>query len=307
MPAELPKLNIPKNFKGYQLVRCLGTGFMAETYLGSLEERGKIKEVVVKFVRPELARRLPSANIPQNRDVDMRFLRYGGVADGRRGQWACHYVTDFLNVKPLTLEVLAEATFEERLLFFQEIADALVWLHGYGDGAIHGNLRPTNILVRKQRVSRTETKIEPIITDLGFHYIYDGAIHDDPEWAPRLYPYMAPELIEGFVAAGAGGEFALTAAMDIYALGATICHAFTGAVPFTLNGECTREEILAAKRDERYLIVVKNDPTSRLDIRAFNGFVRKCLAFEPGERHADMKVFAEELRRCLEPEEAAKV
>lgn len=101
-----------------------------------------------------------------------------------------------------------------------QIADALDWLHS--NGVYHRDVKPSNILIMEDDTVR--------LADLGVaacgsppRGLPDGWIEEDV----GTLGYAAPELLRDPGLA--------TAAIDVYALGVTLCELLTGRLPWTLS------------------------------------------------------------------------
>ncbi|MCP4287527.1 MAG: protein kinase [Gammaproteobacteria bacterium] len=88
--------------------------------------------------------------------------------------------------------------------FIQPVADALDHLHSRG--AVHGNLKPVNILIDPQG--------QPLVTDFGYTQGIDVG--------PQENAYLSPEQTQGGT---------VDRRTDVYALGVLLYHMLTGETP----------------------------------------------------------------------------
>ena len=204
--ARIPELDIP----GYVLDDILAEGGMGSIF--QAHDKGTGQPVAIKILHPGYAKhdefvgrfiqearaagRLSHPNI-------VKVFNVGKTASGR------YYFTMEL-VKGSTLtQKIAGLSIRDAARMFYEIADALDYSHRRG--IIHRDIKPDNILIGQDG--------EPKLTDLGIAVLDQ---QDMKQVGPRVLGtphYMSPEQASGKN---------ITAATDIYSLGATFYHVFAG-------------------------------------------------------------------------------
>lgn len=97
--------------------------------------------------------------------------------------------------------------------YFRQIADALQFAHERG--AVHRDLKPANVLI--------DGREQLYLSDFGFARLVGVDLHTRSSMTLGTPVYMAPEQIEG-------GD--ITAATDVYALGAVLYQMMTGRRPY---------------------------------------------------------------------------
>jgi serine/threonine-protein kinase len=155
-----------------------------------------------------------------------------------------------------------------------KVAGAVDFLHRRG--ILHRDLKPSNILLASVG-SR-----EPLVCDFGL-----ACRLDEEHTAPRVVgtpPYMAPEQMEGE---------ALTAAADIWSLGAVLYELLTGHPPFVdaagrLDGACKRAGEPVPPRERNGAV----DDLERICLR--------CLGRVPAARYGTAGELADDLRWYLD-------
>jgi TolB-like protein/tRNA A-37 threonylcarbamoyl transferase component Bud32/Flp pilus assembly protein TadD len=159
-----------------------------------------------------------------------------------------------------------------------KLAGAVQYAHE--KGILHRDLKPANVLL--------DGRGEPLVGDFGLSKWLDTTTHLTPTLTIFGTPgYIAPEQING-----SAGK--LTAAADVYSLGAILFDLLTGSPPFL--GEHALKVIQQASE--------KPAPKLRtlapmLD-RDLETICAKCLEREPGARYRSAGALAEDLERWLE-------
>ncbi|MGH3959079.1 serine/threonine-protein kinase [Mycobacterium sp.] len=107
----------------------------------------------------------------------------------------------------------------DQLAALRQIADALDYVHG--QGIVHGDVKPANILVAKD-FSRSGA----CLIDFGVAHAVVDDVFRRPKDVQASLPYAAPEVLCGR---------APTAATDEYALACSAVELLTGAPPFAAD------------------------------------------------------------------------
>jgi serine/threonine protein kinase len=270
-PTELPLDPFPGE---YALVGRLGEGFFGQVWL---------------------ARELT----PLARLVALKFLQFGG-APGRREQaftalgndartlagfnhpnivqvytWRQHPV----HGPCLVLQYVEGGSLEARVQkagplpwalaarYVADVADGLRAVHARG--IIHRDLKPANMLWDAARD-------EALLTDFGI-----AARLADPATVAGTIPYMAPEAFDG----------ALSPALDVYGLAASLFWLITAETPFR-----ARDAVLLIDEARRGL--PSPDPRCAGLPAELERLIRAGLAFHPEDRPS-LQAFARTLRGAL--------
>ncbi|MGD0836116.1 MAG: sigma 54-interacting transcriptional regulator, partial [Polyangia bacterium] len=204
----------------YRRLRRLGEGGNGEIIL--VDDMTAGDRAVLKLVSTEA----PSARL------GLEFLRLtelahpnivrvrdaGIVAD--EGHPRAFMVMDYVAGPPLA-EVLARSSGEARAVAFlaasRALADALAYLHGRG--VWHGDISPANV--------RCDESGRPILLDFG---LAGNEMPAPSATASGTLGFMAPEALVGERGPSA----------DLFSLGATLYHAWTGSAPFGVGLDSAR-------------------------------------------------------------------
>ncbi len=152
--------------------------------------------------------------------------------------------------------------------------------HAHSRGILHRDLKPGNVVL--------DGHDEPLVSDFGLAKWLDTT--DDLTRTPTVFGtpgYIAPEQVRGPAAK-------LTAAADVYSLGAILFDLLTGGPPF--SGEHALAAIQqASERPAPKLRTLV--PTLDRDLETI---CAKCLEGEPDARYRSAGALAEDLERWLD-------
>jgi serine/threonine-protein kinase len=264
----------------WALDALLGVGGMAAVYAATHRNS---KRAAIKVLHPELS---------THRDIRERFLREGYVANqvNHRGTVTVHddVVTED-GTTFLVMDLLEGETLDERvelhggalgpievLSYIDRVLDVVEAAHE--KGIIHRDLKPENIFItRDGSVKVLDFGVARILRPrMGTPITESGIVLGTPA-------FMAPEQ-----ALGAWNE--VDARTDIFALGATLFNALTGALVH--EGSTANEAVaLAVRQRARPLETVL--PTVRPRLASL---VDRALAYEKSRRWQSAKAMHEALR-----------
>ncbi len=292
---------------GLELVGLLGYGGMGVVF--KARQAALDRDVAVKFLRD--AHRVD----PARRE---RFLQEARAVARLRHPHLVQ-VYDFGEVPPgggaasqpyLVLEYVSGGSLADRLRglpqppqqaarLVETLADAIHCAHQ--QGVIHRDLKPANVLLQRAEGEEEghpdgvrgprSSPPRPLTADLcakvtdfglakcpaGSGLTHSGDVLGTPS-------YMAPEQAAGRVKA-------ITAAVDVYGLGAILYETLTGRPPFAA---ATVEATLGLVRQDEPVPPRRLQPTVPRDLETI---CLKCLRKEPGRRYASARDLADDLRR----------
>lgn len=290
--------NIPQQLSGdYQIIRELGTGGMGVVYLARQRSLGRL--VALKMMRDnrlssptDRARfRAEAAAVAQLKHPNI--VTVFEVGEHQDIPWiVMEYVDGVTLGKRLTHGPLPQ---REAARIVSMIAKALQ--HAHEIGILHRDLKPNNILLpvltqtEDSSTSPTSSEVQSIkIVDFGLAKQL-SVTEGTTQWRTQTGAivgtpgYMSPEQAQG--------KRELTAAADIYALGAILYECLTGRPPFQ-----------AATPIDALLMVLEQEPvpprllTSGID-RELELICMKCLQKIPTHRYPTAAALANDLDAYL--------
>jgi serine/threonine-protein kinase len=204
---------------GYKVLGKLGSGAMAVVYKArqlSLDRVVAIKVLPKKFVQKSdyverfykegrLAARLNHNNIVQAIDVG----EVGGLY---------YFVMEYVEGKTLYDDLSKGKVFSEKEALDIVIQVAKALAHAHGQGLIHRDVKPKNIMIHKDgTVKLADMGLAREASDIK------AAKHEQGKAFGTPY-YIAPEQIRG--------DIDIDGRADIYSLGGTLYHMVAGRVPY---------------------------------------------------------------------------
>ncbi|MFI8106361.1 serine/threonine-protein kinase [Streptomyces sp. NPDC086023] len=240
----------------YRITGRLGAGGMGSVYLG--RSRGG-RAVAVKVVRPELAedpvfRRRFAREVSAARQVNGVFT--AGLVDADPDGDPPWLATAYVSGPSLNDAVRAHGPWPEQsvLALAAGVAEALEAIHA--QDVVHRDLKPSNVLLSPDG---------PRVIDFGISVVADGATDLTRTGFMVGTPgFMSPEQLTGEP---------VTAAADVFALGALLTFTATGTGPF---GAGTVSQLM-------YRVVHHEPDLGALPAR-LRDVVGRCLAKEPAVR-----------------------
>ncbi|MGW7385811.1 serine/threonine protein kinase [Streptomyces sp. NPDC054794] len=276
----------PAHIGTHTLLARLGAGGMGQVYLGR-SPGGRL--VAIKVIRDE---------ITDHPEALARFRREVETARAVRSAYTANLIDASLDAAPywLATEYVAGPTLggavgksgafpvDSARRLFAALAEALASVHGYG--ITHRDLKPQNVILSPRG---------PLLIDFGIaRGVADTAL-TQTGLAPGTPGYTAPEVLT---------SNQVTAAADVFALGATLAYAATGRPPFgsgpahAVSYRAVHEEIdLAGVEPDLAVLIqecVAKDPAQRPELGSVIGrcAVSSSLAEDPfyGRLTADAEV-----------------
>jgi len=284
LPAESLQLDLDdpaqRRFGDYELLELLGEGGMGVVYRA--RQASLDREVAVKLL---------SAGPWASREFIARFERE--AQNAARMQHPAivtiYEVGSFEGMQFFSMRLVRGESLSSRLrrgekftpreaaALMRTVAEAVGYAHSLG--VLHLDLKPANVLL-------DETG-QPYVADFGLARRLENALAVDNDEISGTPAYMAPEQAQ--VRANK-----LTAATDIWGLGAILYQLLTGQPPFRAE---TAQETVKLVLEGRVRTPRRWVSTLPLDVQAI---VMRCLSRNPAERYPTARALADDLARFIE-------
>ncbi|MBS0264703.1 MAG: efflux RND transporter periplasmic adaptor subunit [Planctomycetes bacterium] len=234
---EMPPL--PDGCANYELLGVLGRGGMGVVFLA--RHRQLNRRVALKVVRPDALSSREARQMFQREIQILGQLNHPGIVmatDAGTVASGAYLVMELIEGADLG-RVVREGgplTVEAACAVGRQVAEALAAAHG--SGAIHRDVKPSNIMVDLNGRAR--------LLDFGLAHMTLMMQHSGDTSVGRLLgtlDYMAPEQ--------AGGQCPVDSRADLYSLGATLFFLLTGRPPHgSRKGRSMLEQIRAISHED---------------------------------------------------------
>ncbi len=263
-----------RRFGDYELLAELGRGGMGVVYRARQLSLDRI--VALKFIAAGLSDTHQVARFVGEARAAARLVHPNIVPVFEVGSVdEIHYFSmPLIDGESLEQRLQQPMVTPELLRLLLRVCEAVDYAHRLG--LLHLDLKPSNVLI--------DERGEPLIADFGLarHMDENGAVQaQEVSGTPS---FMAPEqiLIK---------QYRLTAATDLYALGALLYRCLSGHSP---HGDGGSDELIRRALAGRIRPLRELAPKVAPDLAAV---CEKCLALEPRDRYPSARALIDDLRR----------
>ena len=285
----------------YRIDALIGEGGMGRVYRAHRADGAFDQTVALKVVRQSLALAGTdvAARLRRERDF-LATLDPPGIArlidGGETSDGVPYLVTEFVDGAPITTWADAHAlVVRDRVRLVAEVARAVD--HAHRRFVVHRDLKPSNVLVTER-----DGAPRPVVLDFGIAKLLaeaeegTGAFPLTRTGMRMLTPaYAAPELFDS--------TLGVTAAADVYGLGALLYELLTGARP---HGDAPVVPVTEPTRPSQVVREARAQPTSSTGAlaRSLRGdldvICLKALHPDPARRYPSAADLAVDLERHLD-------
>ncbi len=279
-------LDLPASFGKYFLTDKIATGGMAEIYLAKLIGPGGFeKQLVIKQIHPELGGKPAFVDLFVAEAKTLVGLSHGNIVPiYELGLIEDRYFIAMEYIDGPTLDRLqrsldaCDAAMEPAMAVYviSEILKGLDYAHRKGDGVIHRDLSPRNVMLSREG----EVKLVDfgIAVPLGHEREGDGGV------PVGSFPYMSPEQVRGQ---------RLTGQSDVFSAGVLLWEMLVGQPLFA---RASAEDTLAAVTDAP----IAPPSARRSDVPpALDAICLRALARDPAERYPSAAAYLADVHRHL--------
>ncbi len=263
-----------RRFGDYELLAELGRGGMGVVYRARQLSLDRI--VALKFIAAGLSDTHQVARFVGEARAAARLVHPNIVPVYEVGSVGeIHYFSmPLIDGVSLEQRLQQEMATPELLRLLLRVCEAVDYAHRLG--LLHLDLKPSNVLI--------DERGEPLIADFGLARHMDDSGAVQAQEVSGTPSFMAPEqiLIK---------QYRLTAATDLYALGALLYRALSGHSP---HGEGGSDELIRRALAGRIRPLRELAPKVAPDLAAV---CEKCLALEPRDRYPSARALIDDLRR----------
>ena len=288
----------PGRIDKYELQEPLGQGEMTEVWKAfDIQSR---RYVAIKFLRANLQQVPDFVTRFQRETLAIASLRHPNIVQYHdfsisqlpgAGNVTAYMVMDFVDGGTLAGYIHSTSRQGKFLpaidiiRLFTSIGMAVDYAHQHG--RVHGQLKPTNILLDKRNTSRNVMG-EPIVTDFGMDKLLGIAVGNTGGWRIGTPLYTAPEQIMGSPA---------DERSDIYSLGIMLYEICTGTPPFLGNNAATIMMQQVNTLPASPALINPGLPPALITI------TMRCIAKEPWARFPTASSLVEDLAQAIRQEE----
>ena len=193
------------------------------------------QSVVLKFINPKIAAQRELQGLLNHATDIVTGLSHDHIVqvyNSSRNNGRYYIVSDYIAGRSLDKVVQSMLKhkrvmqLDQALHIVAQLADGLAYTHEAG--VLHGNLKPTNVLIQRNNPSPKpgQVSFQAWLSDFSLSMIPSAGVQAAKTDISGILPYLSPEQCKGSDSDGRS---------DIYSLGVLLYLLLTGRVPFEIN------------------------------------------------------------------------
>ena len=217
----------------YRVEAFIGHGSIGYVY--QAHDTQQNRSIALKFINPKIASQ-PELQVLLNHATDavmgLSHAHIVQVHDSCREHGRYYIVSDYIEGRSLD-KVVASLVKHKRVMqldqalhIVAQLADGLAYTHEAG--VIHGNLKPTNVIIKRNNPTPKpgQVSFQAWLSDFGLSMVPMAGVQAVKTDVSGILPYLSPEQCKGSESDGRS---------DIYGLGVLLYLLLTGRVPFNIS------------------------------------------------------------------------
>ena len=269
---------VGKQLDNYRAISVIGIGNMGGVLQGwdvALEREVALKIISYKLSSKEAFRELfikEARVISKLNHPNIAHIYHIGTSNE-----ILYYAMEFIEGITLKEIIKQHGSIEltKGLIYLQTVCDAMEII--YQNSIVHRDIKPANLMISREGIVK--------IVDFGVAHAHDARSNKGRGEKRGLYGtplYMSPEQIAGL---------AIDHRSDMYALGATFYHAFSGSPPFQANDI---KGLLRHHLNTPLTPLKEKNPSVSEDL---SDIIDKMMAKDPFERYDNFRLIKGEIIR----------
>jgi len=222
--AVTPEVLIGQKIGQWQLERIIGYGIIGDTYLAAKADTDEAAAVKV-YLKQVTASETAKARFNSHCRLAMKLKHPNllqGYDFGETENGHCYFAMEYMRGRSLKRLIRRNGFIPERMALGIALFLARGLQHAHERGIIHGNLKPSNVLI--DREGRVKT------TDCGLPRSSEMIVREST--TRKLPKELKPEAVTYIPAEIVIGASDLRPQTDVYGLGMLLYHMLTGRVPY---------------------------------------------------------------------------
>lgn len=213
----------------YDVLKCIGTGGIAEVWEGKHKEKGY--KAAIKVLQPHMSKRVDIVQRFEQEARAVAAIQHPGIVElyefGETNDHRAYIAMELLSGESLSTRLDRETRigYEQTVQFMRQLVGAMKAVHARN--ILHRDLKPDNLFIVESKDGEGE-RLK--VLDFGFAKLVSDLSGDDLTSADTIFgtpAYMAPEQWRNPRDVDAGA--------DLYSIGCIFYHCICGRPPFQFD------------------------------------------------------------------------